>query len=113
MLLKKSEIFKTVIPTKMLEFMSCARPVILGVDGQARKIIEEAQAGIFIRPENVGDLTEAVVRLASDPELRDTLGGSGRQHILQHFSRGQTARAYIQVLESLLEKENIPASIAA
>jgi glycosyltransferase involved in cell wall biosynthesis len=112
-LLKKSEIFKTVIPTKMLEFMSCARPVILGVEGQARKIIEEADAGIFIRPENVNDLTEAVVRLASDPELRNRLGRDGRQHILQHFSRAQTARTYIQVLESLLEKEDIPSSIAA
>jgi glycosyltransferase involved in cell wall biosynthesis len=112
-LLKKSEIFKTVIPTKMLEFMSCASPVILGVDGQARKIIEEADAGIFIRPENVNDLTEAIVRLASDPELRNRLGRDGRQHILQHFSRAQTARTYIQVLESLLEKEDIPSSIAA
>jgi len=112
-LLKTSEIFKTVIPTKMLEFMSCARPVILGVDGQARKIIEEAHAGIFIRPENVSDLTEAVVRLASDPELRDSLGRNGRQHILQHFSRAQTARTYIQVLETLLEKETSPTSIAA
>jgi len=37
----------------MLESMSCARPVILGVDGQARKIMEEAQAGIFVEPENV------------------------------------------------------------
>ena len=40
-LLKKTELFKTVIPTKMLEFMSCARPVILGVDGQARSILEQ------------------------------------------------------------------------
>ena len=43
-LLKKTDLFKTVIPTKMLEFMSCARPVILGVDGQARQILEEARA---------------------------------------------------------------------
>ena len=112
-LLKKSEIFKTVIPTKMLEFMSCARPVILGVDGQARKIIEEAHAGIFIQPENVNDLTEAVVRLASDPEFRNSLGRSGRQHILQHFSRAETARTYIQVLGTLLENENFPTSVAA
>ena len=41
-LLKKTDVFKTVIPTKMLEFMSCARPVILGVDGQARQIVEDA-----------------------------------------------------------------------
>ena len=36
-LLKQTEIFKTVIPSKMLEFMSCGRPVILGVEGQAQK----------------------------------------------------------------------------
>jgi glycosyltransferase involved in cell wall biosynthesis len=112
-LLKKSEIFKTVIPTKMLEFMSCARPVILGVDGHARKIIEEAHAGIFVQPENVGDLTEAVVRLARDPELRNSFGRSGRQHILQHFSRAQTARTYIQLLETLPENETLPTSVAA
>lgn len=112
-LLKKSEIFKTVIPTKMLEFMSCARPVILGVDGQARKIIDEAQAGIFIQPENIAELIGAVVRLANDSKLRNSLGRSGRQYILQNFSRVQTARTYVQVLESLLGKENIQTSVAA
>jgi glycosyltransferase involved in cell wall biosynthesis len=64
-LLRKTEVFKTVIPTKMLEFMSCSRPVILGVDGQARKIVEEAEAGIVIEPENSIALVEAIQRLAA------------------------------------------------
>jgi colanic acid biosynthesis glycosyl transferase WcaI len=104
-LLKKTELFKTVIPTKMLEFMSCARPVILGVDGQARKILEEAQAGIFIEPENATDLMEAVTRLLADAGLRETLGRNGRRHVLQHFSRKHTARAYMEVLEGLVDKD--------
>jgi colanic acid biosynthesis glycosyl transferase WcaI len=112
-LLKKSDIFKTVIPTKMLEFMSCARAVILGVDGQARKIIEEAQAGISIRPESVTDLTDAVVKLSSDARLRSELGRNGRKYILQHFSRPQTAREYLALLESLLGEESVPTSVAA
>ena len=36
----------------MLEFMACGRPVILGVDGQARQVIETAQAGVFVEPED-------------------------------------------------------------
>jgi glycosyltransferase involved in cell wall biosynthesis len=104
-LLKNSEVFKTVIPTKMLEFMSCARPVILGVDGQARKILEEAEAGLFVRPENAGDLTAAILKLAANPELRTELGRNGRKFILQYFSRPQTARAYMQFLESFVKKE--------
>jgi colanic acid biosynthesis glycosyl transferase WcaI len=101
-LLKKSELFKTVLPTKMLEFMSCARPVILGVDGHARKVMEEANAGIFITPEDPAALADAVVRLAADPALRESLGRNGRQHVLQHFSRQNTAKLYLDVLQDLL-----------
>ena len=48
-MLRKSELFKTVIPTKLLEYMACERPVIVAVDGQARQIVEEARAGVFVR----------------------------------------------------------------
>jgi colanic acid biosynthesis glycosyl transferase WcaI len=106
-LLKKADIFKTVIPTKMLEYMSCARPVILGVEGQARKIMEEAQAGISIEPENADDLVQAITRLAADSALRETLGRNGRRYIQQRFSRRSTAEAYLDVLEELLER-NLP-----
>jgi colanic acid biosynthesis glycosyl transferase WcaI len=102
-LLRKTEVFKTVIPTKMLEFMSCSRPVILGVDGQARKIVEEARAGIAIEPENSVALVEAVQRLADDRDLCQQLGAQGREYIVRHFSRSQTAEAYIHVLAALLE----------
>jgi colanic acid biosynthesis glycosyl transferase WcaI len=104
-LLKKTELFKTVIPTKMLEFMSCARPVILGVDGQARKILEDAQAGIFIEPENAADLVRAIKRIAADAGLGETLGRNGRRYVLQHFSRKHTARAYMDLLEALVDKD--------
>ena len=101
-LLKKNEIFQTVIPTKMLEFMSCARPVILGVEGHARKVMEQANAGIFIRPEDPVALVDAVMRLAADPALRESLGRNGRQHICHYFSRQDTAKLYLDVLQDLL-----------
>ena len=104
-LLKKDEIFKTVIPSKMLEFMSCGRAVVLGVEGQARKILEEAQAGICIEPGNSGELAQAVLRLADDGPLRETLGRNGRRHVVQHFSRRQTALAYLEVLSALCGEE--------
>ncbi len=100
-LLKRTPIFETVIPTKMLEFMSCARPVILGVEGQARKIVEDAQAGVCIEPENAKDLAQAVVRLAADSTLRKSLGNNGRQYVLKHFSRRQTAVTYLDILRKI------------
>ena len=101
-LLKKTDVFKTVIPTKMLEFMSCARPVILGVDGQARQIVEEADAGIVIEPENAAALAGAIQRLASDRQAGAQLGQNGREYIVRRFSRVHTAEKYIGILQSLI-----------
>jgi colanic acid biosynthesis glycosyl transferase WcaI len=100
-MLKKTELFKTVIPTKLLEYMACERPVIVAVDGQARQIVEEASAGVFVEPENSQDLVQAILRLAEDPAKRRQMGASGRQYISNKFSREKTARDYITVLEAL------------
>ena len=106
-LLKKTDVFKTVIPTKMLEFMACARPVILGVEGQAQQIIEEAGAGIAIEPENAEALVKAIQQLANDRPLCEVLGKKGREHILRYFSRASTAEKYIQVLRALLKQDSL------
>ena len=101
-LLKKSDVFKTVIPTKMLEFMACARPLIVGVDGEARKLVEAAQAGICFEPGNPEALVHAILRVAPDPFLRHAYGRNGRRHIVEHLSRSQTALDYLDLLHELV-----------
>jgi colanic acid biosynthesis glycosyl transferase WcaI len=112
-LLKRAELFKTVLPTKMLEFMSCARPVILGVDGHARKVMERANAGIFIAPEDPAALAEAVMRLATNPALCESLGRNGRQHIVRYYARRDTAKVYLDLLQDLLMREERRTAAAA
>jgi colanic acid biosynthesis glycosyl transferase WcaI len=100
-MLKKTELFKTVIPTKLLEYMACERPVIVAVDGQARQIVEEAGSGIFVEPENSGAMVTAILDLAENSEQRRRMGASGRRYIISKLSREKTARDYITVLEGL------------
>lgn len=97
-LLKKSDVFKTVIPTKLLEAMSCARPVIAGVDGYARSIINTAQCGVAFEPEDASALAQAAVFLSSNPQLCNTWGANGRQHILRQYTRKSTAARYLDIL---------------
>jgi colanic acid biosynthesis glycosyl transferase WcaI len=101
-LLRKSNVFKTVIPTKMLEFMSCARPLIVGVDGEARRLVEAAQAGICFEPGNPEALSHAVLRLAAEPSLRQAYGRNGRRYIVEHLSRAQTALDYLDLLQQIV-----------
>ncbi len=104
-MLRKSELFKTVIPTKLLEYMACERPVIVAVDGQARQIVETAHAGVFVEPENSKALVKAILDLAGESERRRQMGASGRAYIVNQFSREKTARDYITVLQALLLEE--------
>ena len=112
-LLKKTELFKTVIPTKMLEFMSCARSVILGVDGQAREILDQAGAGIYVEPENASAVVRAICQLGDAPQLRYSLGVKGRSYVVERLSRQKTAANYIRILESLLRGDQQQLSATA
>ena len=102
-LLKRADLFKTVIPTKLLEYMACARTVIVAVDGQSRQIVEAARAGVYVPPEDSQALAQAIQALAQNPEQRMQMGASGRQYIVEKFSRAQTAQNYISVLTQLLQ----------
>ena len=101
-MLKKTELFKTVIPTKLLEYMACERPVIVAVDGQARQIVEEAAAGVYAEPESSKSLLKAILDLAIVPDHRRQMGVNGRQYIVNKYSREKTARDYLKVLETLV-----------
>jgi len=102
-LLRQSEVFETVIPTKMLEMMSCARPVVLGVAGQARALLEEARAGIAIPPGDAEALVAAVLRLRADSAAAEAMGQNGRRYIVENLSRASTAEQYLQLLSTVCD----------
>lgn len=97
-LLIKSELFKTVLPSKIFEAMAMGRPIVLGVEGESRELVEEGQCGLCVEPENEAALAEAVRELASDPELRVTLGANGQEFVARHFNRETLAREYLEIL---------------
>ena len=106
-LLKKSEVFKTVIPSKVFEFMACGRPVILGAEGQARELVKTADCGVCVPPEDSAALAGAIEQLYSDGELRRRLGGNGRNYAVRCLAREQTARDYIAILQRVAGIDNL------
>jgi glycosyltransferase involved in cell wall biosynthesis len=99
-LLKAKDLFKTVIPSKIFEFMGAGRPIVLGVDGEARRIVEAAGAGVFVPPESAEALADALRQLAAADTTR--LGEAGRAYVEAHFSRRALARKYLELLHNLV-----------
>lgn len=77
-----------VVPSKILSIMAAGRPVLasLPLDGDAPKLIQEANCGICVGPEDPKALADAILKLAEDPELRRQLGRRGREHVVREMS---------------------------
>lgn len=109
-LLRRSEVFLTVVPSKMLEIMAVGRPIVLGVEGEARALLERAGCGIGIEPQNAAALAAALLRLRDDAALARRLGESGRAFVEREFRRERLALRYLELLESFpAGPERVPA----
>jgi glycosyltransferase involved in cell wall biosynthesis len=97
--LKKSPLFLTVLPSKMFEAMGAGKPVILGVEGEAKAVLEQSGGGVAVEPENAAELAEAIGLLARDADRRLSLGASGKAFVEQEFDRTVWAGRYIAQLE--------------
>jgi glycosyltransferase involved in cell wall biosynthesis len=101
--LQNNPTFRTVYPNKVFDYMSCARPVLLAIDGVARQLVcEQADAGCFAEPENAAAIAEALRRMADDPGERARLGRNGRNWVLANASRSALAARYLEAMVSLV-----------
>lgn len=102
-LLRRRDTFKTVLPSKMFEAMAMRRPIVLGVEGEALALLEQAGAGIGIVPESGSELADAVRRLAVDADAVREMGDAGRRFVERNFDRTRLAEDYAAFLDKVRE----------
>lgn len=103
-LLRRAAAFETVLPSKVFEAMAMRVPIILGVAGEARALIEAAGSGIAITPEDARELVAAIQGIADDPEGAKRMGQSGRSFVELHFDRARLAASYADFLAAVVKR---------
>ena len=86
--LRKDKMFEGARPNKLFDYLASGRPVICAVDGEARKLVEEVQVGVFARPEDPGNLAEAVSFVYDNRrEIGAKAALNGPAYIAEHGNR--------------------------
>ena len=112
-LLRRDPVFRTVVPSKILEIMAIGRPILLGVEGEASALVDRAGAGVLLEPENAAQLAAAIRSLAQNPDLCSRLGESGRKFVAREFSRELLAERYAALLSRVAAApRGAPANLA-
>ena len=102
--LKKADTFKTVFSNKTFDYMACKKPVIMAIDGISRTLIETADAGTFVEPEQHLQLVETIKMYMRQPEKIIRQGENGYNYAKSHFDRSVLASNYIKTIEQSLNK---------
>jgi colanic acid biosynthesis glycosyl transferase WcaI len=96
--LKKAEIFKGALPSKIFDAWACERPVLLSIDGEARQIVETVNGGVFIPPEDPIKMAETIIFLSKSPKECLAMGKNGLIYTQSNHSRATLAENLIQQL---------------
>ncbi len=92
--LKNIPLFRGAIPSKIFEALALRKPIILGVDGEARELfIDRVTCGIYYEPENALSLKNSIVALIDNQATMQRMGEEGYRYVQSVFNRKVIAEA--------------------
>jgi len=99
--LRKLDLFKGAIPSKIFENLALHKPVLLGVEGEAKElIVEKGQAGWAFDPENAADLAAKITYLSENRILLKEAGDHGYDFLGQEFDLDRVALEFLDILHN-------------
>lgn len=98
--LKRLELFKGAIPSKIFESLAMKKPLLLGVEGEAKELfIDEGQCGLSFTPESGEELAAAVLAMSNDPARVLQFGENARNYAERKFNRDAIAERFWELLK--------------
>ena len=100
----KKGITVEVVPSKMYNIMASGRPVLATVEPKTEIacLLERADCGLLVEPENAESLAQAVRQLHANPSLCARMGQNGRRYVVAYYSRQVAAQAYEALIRSIV-----------
>lgn len=98
--LKREPIFQLQLPSKIIAYMACGRPLLCGVPGASAQIVQDAEAGLVCPSEDAEAMAKQVLALYAMPVAeREAMGKRGRDAYLTSYTR----KVQVQRIEKVLQ----------
>jgi glycosyltransferase involved in cell wall biosynthesis len=97
--LKNVDAFKTVYSNKTFDYMSCKKPVLMAIDGVSRQLIQDAECGVYVEPENSEEYNRNIREYLHNPERLQREGNNGYNYAKINFDRIVLAEKYLKEIK--------------
>lgn len=95
---RKGETFKKNIPSKLFDLAAAGLPILLGVEGEAQKLVQSRNCGICFEPENADELAQTAVTFCGDTDLQKNLSKNSLR-LAAEFDRDKMAEKMLRLLQ--------------
>jgi glycosyltransferase involved in cell wall biosynthesis len=96
--LKKLKLFDSALPSKMFEIMAMGKPILHTVDGEARKLLDQGNAGIYVEAENATELSKVILEILQKKDWLKEASLNSRKLVKEKFNRDELAKNYLELL---------------
>ncbi len=103
--LRGTELFGTVIPSKIFELMAMNVPIIMGVRGEAQEIVLKGKCGVAMEPDSPESLLECIGQIRG----KGVESFAGRSYVSQTYDRDMLARKMLDIVQC--QCGEMPASV--
>lgn len=97
--LKDKEVFKTVLPGKIIDYMTCGVPIVGVIDGYARKIVEKERVGITSSTSDPQQILKHIKTLLNDDKLRKEMSQREIQVIKRDFNWDTNIKKLVEYMK--------------
>jgi glycosyltransferase involved in cell wall biosynthesis len=99
--LRRLDVSAIALPAKIFSYMACGLPVILAMEGEAARLLQEADGGIAVEPESPEALADALLQLKAAPAQRERYGFRGVEFVRANYSRQELAKRLAALLDEV------------
>jgi glycosyltransferase involved in cell wall biosynthesis len=99
--LNDKEVFDTVLPGKIVDYMTCGLPIVASVSGYAKRVIEEEKVGLVSETRNIKEIVDYILYLSRNPEVRKQMAENEGRYIMKKFLWEKNISELIERIQKL------------
>ena len=97
--LKQNEVFHTVLPGRVVDYMACKVPIVGSVSGFSKSLIEKEKVGLVSEDGSAADVFHKIIYLLKSRELRQEMSKNGEAYIRKSFIWEKNIETLVDCIE--------------